>query len=250
MKTSLIHTIEKPEKDIFIYGLCDPDTYELKYIGLATIGFNRIISHYRCGTGKKPTRVKSWIKNLRNQSKIFKLIYLEYFDTDGPHVDEAEIFWIAYFKSIGSELINHDLGGRTEYLKYNSNESRFIQSLLMKETWKNPEFKQKQSEACKKANGTPKKKRFFSQNTKEQWANPEIRAKRIEAMQNKPRTEQQKKNMILGNTQRFQLVDDLGNIYPSLNEAARQLEVGAMVIHRALKNQKKVKGRTLTRRVL
>ena len=51
--------------------------------------------------------------------------------------------------------------------------------------------------------------------------------------------------MIQGNSQRFTIKDDLGNIYPSLNETARQLGVGAMVVHRALKNGKKVKGRTL-----
>lgn len=232
MKKSLINSLEKPEQEIYIYGLCDPDTDEIRYIGLSTCGFKRLLDHYsncykRSNRGTL-SRSKMWIKSLKDANRVFKPIYLEYFDKDGPHVDEAEMFWISYFKMLGSDLVNHEIGGRSKYLRFSSDEN-----------------KRKQSISCAKSNGTKEKREYFSKNTKEQWLNPEIRKQRIEAMQNKPRTEEQKKNMILGNSQRFQLKDDLGNIYPSLNEAARQLKVGAMVIHRALKNNKKVKGRFL-----
>lgn len=232
MNKSLIHTIEKPEKKIYIYGLCDPDTNELRYIGLTTIGFKRMIRHWndcyiRSNQGHF-SAIKNWVRSLKKQNKIFKPIYLEYFEKDNLNVDEAEIFWISYFKMIGCRLLNLDNGGRCEYLRFNSNDS-----------------KRKQSEACKKINGTSEKRAYFSKNTKEQWQNPEIRRQRIEAMQNKPRTEEQKNNMRLGNKKRFTLIDDLGNIYNSIHDAANKLQVGPMIIHRSLKSNKKVKERTL-----
>lgn len=232
MEKSLIHSLERPEKEIYIYGLCDPNTGELRYIGLSTVGFKRIASHYDdCKAKNKQGRLsksKSWIKRLKENNQIFQPIYLEYFDNDGPNVDEAEIFWISYFRMIGSDLLNHDNGGRVNYLRFNSSEN-----------------KQKQSIACKKTNGTPEKRDYFSKETKRQWQDPEIRQKRLSAMKNKPRTEEQKNNMRLGNIQRFELTDDLGNIYLSLHDAAKQLNVSAMTIHRALKNNIKIKGRTL-----
>jgi len=234
---SLIHTVEKPEKLIFIYGLCDPDTNELKYIGLSTVGFKRLQNHYNCcyqfskkrGNYKLYSNIKRWVKELKDKKKIFKVIYLEYFDNDGPHVDEAEMFWIAYFKMLGANLLNHDNGGRTEYLKYH-----------------NDEYKLKASRIAKKNNNKPEMLEFFKKHTTDTWKNPEIRKRRLAGMRSgKKRNKQQIQNMIQGNSQRFTIKDDLGNIYPSLNETARQLGVGAMVVHRALKNGKKVKGRTL-----
>jgi len=46
MEKSLIHSLEKPEKEIYIYALCDPNTGQIRYIGLSTVGFKRIASHY------------------------------------------------------------------------------------------------------------------------------------------------------------------------------------------------------------
>ena len=43
---SLIHTLPKPDKNIFIYCLSDPVTDEVKYVGMTTSGFERIKSHY------------------------------------------------------------------------------------------------------------------------------------------------------------------------------------------------------------
>jgi len=235
MSKSLIHTLEKPEKDIFIYGLCDPDTGEIRYIGLTTSGFKRLYDHYgncykRSNRGTL-SRSKTWIRSLKDAHKIFQPIYLEYFDNDGPWVDEAEIFWISYFKMLGSNLVNHEIGGRSKYLRFNSKENR-----------------RKLSEANKISNGTPEKREFFRQNTKKQWQNPEIREKRLAGMKNKPRTEKQKENMKMGNTQRIILKDDLGNIYNSMPEAAKALDVTSSTIHKALFGAIKIcKGRILTK---
>lgn len=218
---SLIHSIEKPLNQIYIYGLCDPRTKELKYIGLSTCGFKRMFGHYKdCTSKNKQGRfslVKNWIKSLKHQKMIFEPIYLEYFETDGPHVDEAEMFWISYFKMIGANLLNHDNGGRVNYLRFTSYEN-----------------KRKLSNACKKANGTPEKRELFRQMTTEQWKDPIIREKRLSEMKNKPRNEQQKKNMRMGNTQRIILKNELGEIFNSMQEAADYYKVTKTTIQRLL----------------
>lgn len=41
-----ISTLEKPQKQIFVYGLCDPNTKQLRYIGITIQGFHRIREHF------------------------------------------------------------------------------------------------------------------------------------------------------------------------------------------------------------
>ena len=106
-------TFEKPKQQTFVYGLCDPDTNELRYIGLTSCGLKRIRGHYNdCLLEYTFSAIKKWVKSLRLQNKAFNVIYIEYFDKDGLHVDEAERFWIEYFRSIGARLLNHEKGGR------------------------------------------------------------------------------------------------------------------------------------------
>jgi len=110
MKKSLIHTIEKPEKKIMIYGLLDPTTEQIRYIGLTCNGFGRIRNHYNKITN---TALSKWVQSLKQNNNIFKPIYLQYFENDSLDVDEAEVFWINYFKMIGADLLNHEKGGRS-----------------------------------------------------------------------------------------------------------------------------------------
>lgn len=108
-----LFTLQKPIRPIFVYGLCAPDTNELRYIGLTCNGFQRIKNHYNDSfLDYKHSAIKKWVKHLRLQNKIFNVIYIEYFNKDGLHVDEAEKFWIEYFRSIGARLLNHEKGGR------------------------------------------------------------------------------------------------------------------------------------------
>lgn len=230
---SLIHTIEKPEKHIFIYGLIDPRDGLLKYIGLATNGFNRMKQHYSsCYVGKTQSRlspVKCWIKSLKTKGLIFQPVYLEYFDNDDRQIDEAECFYIDYFKFLGCNLLNFESGGRRDFNKRNMSEDR-----------------KKHTERLKEIHGTEEKRAFFSQKTKEQWKNPEIR-KRMSENNRKPKSKQGVLNMIKGNIQRFILQDQNGIVYDSIQDASRKLKIGAMCIHRALKFNKEVQGYRFTR---
>lgn len=128
---SLIFSLPKSEKNVFIYGLCDPDTNELRYIGLTGNGFKRISGHYNdCLLNYKYSAVKKWIKKLRSHNKIFNVIYIEYFDEDGIHVDESERFWIQYFTAIGCNLLNHEKGGRvrSDLAHYKDSKSKSLKN--------------------------------------------------------------------------------------------------------------------------
>ena len=72
MINSLVHTLPKPEKEIFIYALCEPDSLNIRYIGLSTSGFKRIKRHY--DGGGKWTSSKRWIKANKEKNKIFSIL--------------------------------------------------------------------------------------------------------------------------------------------------------------------------------
>lgn len=223
MSKKLLNTLPLPEKDFYIYALICPSTKQIKYIGLSTVGFNRMITHYKCGSG---TKVKSWIKSLRNKKQIFEVKYLEYFDSDGPHIDEAEMKWIKYYKNEGLELLNLDIGGRSKFCKYHNEENKQIQSKLYKEMFNRPEMKQK-----------------FSEITKKQWQDSEIREKMCEANR-KPKSESHKQNQKLAQTKSIgvKIQDDLGNYFESMKEAANYYKVCKSVIQRALYSSTKLLG--------
>lgn len=224
MKTSLIHLLPKPEKDIFIYALCEPGTENVKYIGLATNGFKRIKQHYN--TGGNWTANKRWIRDNKKIGKIFNIIYLEYFDSDGTHLDEAEIFYISYFKFLGFNLLNHTEGGRRDFM------TRSLQEIT-RQTAKNK---------------TQESRKFFSEKTKAQWADPKKRKAILENRHLSRTTEWKeriKKNLSAKVGVKIQ--DDLGNVYNSGQECADALGVKKPNIYRALKVGFKVKGRTLTK---
>ena len=194
---SLVNTLPKPKTKIFIYGLCDPHTDQLRYVGLTKNGFSRICNHYNdCLLPYKHSAIKKWVKRLRLENKIFNVIYIEYFNEDGLHLDSAEIFWIEYFKAIGCNLLNHEKGGR-------------VYSNL--EHYKNSKSKN---------------------------------------LKNKKKTEQHAKNIKNGQTREYgvKIVDDLGNQYNSLQEAATALSVSKSTIQKAVYGGiNRCKGRKLTK---
>lgn len=146
---SLFETLPKPEKNIFVYALCEPGTENIRYIGIATTGFKRMRDHY--SNGGKWTNRKKWIKELKEQNKIFNVLYLEYFNEDSSLVDDAEIFYINYLRFLGFKLLNHTEGGRTNFKFINkkvpvyTETQRHQMNSNRKRTWNTPELKKQAS---------------------------------------------------------------------------------------------------------
>lgn len=88
-----------------IYGLCCPISGELKYIGKANDSAARLSAHLR--ETRRGTPLYRWLAELRANG-----LAPEMFEIEQPKDwVEAERFWIAYFRSIGAQLLNLARGG-------------------------------------------------------------------------------------------------------------------------------------------
>src|SRR3989304_3283957 len=88
-----------------IYGLIDPLTKELRYIGMTTRTLDvRLTEHVNNLAGTAGPYLKNWIKKIKRnnfQPQIFEIETVLFKDWV-----EAEKFWISYFKDKGFNLVN------------------------------------------------------------------------------------------------------------------------------------------------
>lgn len=89
----------------YIYGLVNPETQELRYIGKTTNTLKRYQSHCRA---KGNSYRDKWIRSLKDAGLMPEMVIIE---TCGNDWVEAEKFYIAYFKSLGCLLTNLTAGG-------------------------------------------------------------------------------------------------------------------------------------------
>lgn len=93
-----------------IYGLVDPRTNQLKYIGFAINPQERYLEHMKPRSRKAHTHKNHWLNQLVEQGLKPEQIILEVL-SEASMLPEAEQFWIEYFKSLGCNLTNHGNGG-------------------------------------------------------------------------------------------------------------------------------------------
>ena len=97
-----------------IYGLVDPFTAELRYIGRSSSGFKRPVRHWKDQESRGHTHCARWVRKVVSGGKLPEIIVIERFefsDTINEELNEAEIFWISYFRGIGTRLTNMTIGG-------------------------------------------------------------------------------------------------------------------------------------------
>lgn len=90
-----------------IYGLDDPRTHELRYIGYTRRSLTRRLRDHL--TDSHICHRTSWIKNLKADHLTPGIFEIE--SVPDIQAAEAECFWIAYFKYIGANLTNGTEGG-------------------------------------------------------------------------------------------------------------------------------------------
>ena len=95
---------------MFIYGLTDPTTEELRYVGLTTRGMKRINEHIKYQTPDSKSHYTNWMKSLQKKGLKPGWFVIEE-HSDLCSLAEAEDFWIQYFTSVGSSLVNGQSGG-------------------------------------------------------------------------------------------------------------------------------------------
>lgn len=108
----------KPEL-VTIYGLIDPRTAKIRYIGKANNPKNRMRQHLNPRSNEKITPVKAWIKSLAKHGLVPCMITIEKCVPD--QWEEKEKFWIKRFKDEGNNILNIAEGGNQPYC---SNETR------------------------------------------------------------------------------------------------------------------------------
>jgi hypothetical protein len=94
-----------------VYGLIDPDTNAIRYIGLSTRGLDRPRDHVR-DAGKERTYKAAWVRKLLREGKVYGIRILEEY-ADRQAVSVGEIRWIAEGRRLGWPLTNVTDGGDT-----------------------------------------------------------------------------------------------------------------------------------------
>ena len=98
------------DKVTYIYGLVDPRTNELRYVGKTVLTpKRRLESHIRFASNGKSYSSK-WINSLSKDGLLPECFVIEEIEPLGDWT-EAEQFWIAYYRFIGCRLCNLTDGG-------------------------------------------------------------------------------------------------------------------------------------------
>ncbi len=95
----------------FIYGLKDPLTKEIRYIGKSDSPSSRYQNHLSMSAADVNRHKKNWIKSLQQQMMRPELVILERVNDESW--EERERWWIAKGRKDGWPLTNLSEGGRS-----------------------------------------------------------------------------------------------------------------------------------------
>ena len=126
-----------------IYWLEDSRTGEMRYVGQTTKDLkHRLNDHCKNRSAAKSHNAR-WIRQLK-KCGLYPKIHLLQTLPDRTSLDEAEIYWIAHFRSLGCNLTNIQHGGRSNHNEF-SVASRQKISIIHKGKKLSDEHKQKLS---------------------------------------------------------------------------------------------------------
>lgn len=95
-----------------IYGLRDPRTNEIRYVGRSSSGMRRPRRHDKAASLKEDNYKSRWVSKLLALGLSFEIVVLERV-SDGSELDQAERKWISIGRSaLGSRLTNLTSGGQ------------------------------------------------------------------------------------------------------------------------------------------
>lgn len=158
--------------ETIIYGLVDPRTDELRYVGKTIHHLNsRLRSHIDDAQVIKRRHVCAWIRALQREG-----LEPEVFEVDRALEDwsDREKFWIAYFRFIGCNLTNETIGGEGVPGRKHTEESKLKMSKSAKATNADPVFRQKKSETFKRVHADPEKKARIVDGIRKAFQRPEV----------------------------------------------------------------------------
>lgn len=174
-----------PDGAAIIYGLIDPRTHHLRYVGKTEYSLRkRLTQHVRRA---KNAGVREWIEGLAADGLRPEICEIETVPSTGWMA--AEVFWIAFFRCAGAELFNvSDGGGQSpphsaetrkrlsDLAKERMKDPDFIEILRMhgKKQWDDPLYREK-TVAAQHAALTEDLRRRRSEDKKKDWQDPVYR---------------------------------------------------------------------------
>lgn len=90
----------------FIYGLIDPRTHAVRYVGKSANPAMRLKTHLK---DKHSTHKVHWLNELRALGLMPHIVVIE--EVPIENWQAAECFWIAHYKASGANLVNTTDGG-------------------------------------------------------------------------------------------------------------------------------------------
>jgi hypothetical protein len=94
---------------VYIYGLIDPETDAIFYVGKAVNVKRRFWAHTYAASNTACSKKWKAVSRIIQKGKLPRVEILE--EAPAKGWSEFERFWIAYFRSTGAELTNTDPGG-------------------------------------------------------------------------------------------------------------------------------------------
>ena len=114
-----------------IYIIKHPTTREVRYVGQTTMGEKRFYSHIIHAKFYNRTPIQKFLKSLLDVG-LYPIYEVQEICGSRDILDEREIYWINYYKSNGSNLLNITSGGYGKRGFVTSLETKNKQSLAAK----------------------------------------------------------------------------------------------------------------------
>jgi len=153
-----------------IYGLIDPLTLLIRYIGLSSVGLRRPKAHLKA---QGATHCARWIRKLKASGQRCEIVVLD-IAQDAGSLPKLEQWWIAFGRACGWPLTNMTDGG--EGALNPLPETREKLSLLGKARMASPEAKMKASAVAKASFWAPDRREQTIQLLRESHSSAETRA--------------------------------------------------------------------------
>lgn len=103
------------QKRINIYYLVSTrNLLNIKYVGKTETKLKSRLSNHINDAKRRQCHVQNWIKKEINEGYKIQIFLIE--ECDDSNWEEREIFYIAYYKSLGFNLCNIQEGGKREYI--------------------------------------------------------------------------------------------------------------------------------------
>lgn len=174
-----------------IYGLIDPRTKLVRYIGKCTRGLKRAKAHSTKWCLAQPTYSAAWIKTLIAVGLIYEVTILEVTTID--LLSQAERWWISYGRASRWPLTNLTDGGEGAPGMYTSRKLRQARSARAKQMWNDDEYRNAHSgefshtkrtevrdnisKGLKQALSTPEAKKMMTAAANKRWGSKDYRDK-------------------------------------------------------------------------